>query len=158
MKTRMDTDDFRRAVETYADMVFRIAFQNVQNTADAEDAVQDVFLRLLKAAPFRDEEHLKAWLIRVTVNRCRSHWRTAWVRHTVPLDEACAALPAEDRSLWEELWSLPQKYRNVLYLHYYEGYTAPEIAALLKLPLNTVYTHLRRGKQALKSVILEEEA
>ena len=158
MKRNIDTSNIDEIVERYSDMVLRIAFQNLKNRVNAEDIVQEVFLKLF-STPKRpiEEEHLKAWLIRVTINLCKNYWKTAWVRNTVPLAEEQVSVSENSLSLWEELFSLPEKYRNVIYLHYYEGYTAPEISKILKIPLNTVYTHLNRGKKELKTIILEEE-
>lgn len=88
---------------------------------------------------------------------CKNYWKAAWIRKTVPLEENWLQISENNITLWEELWSLPAKYRNTLYLYYYEGYTVPEISVILQIPLNTAYTHLQRAKEKLKVIILEEE-
>lgn len=155
----MNTNNMEDIVEKYSDMILRIAYQNLKNKTGAEDILQEVFVKLIsvKNRPL-EEEHLKAWLIRVTVNLCKNYWKAAWIRKTVPLEENWLQISENNITLWEELWSLPAKYRNTLYLYYYEGYTVPEISVILQIPLNTAYTHLQRAKEKLKVIILEEES
>lgn len=155
----MNTNNMEDIVEKYSDMILRIAYQNLKNKTGAEDILQEVFVKLIsvKNRPL-EEEHLKAWLIRVTVNLCKNYWKAAWIRKTVPLEENWLQISENNITLWEELWSLPAKYRNTLYLYYYEGYTVPEISIILQIPLNTAYTHLQRAKEKLKVIILEEES
>ncbi len=155
----MNTNNMEDIVEKYSDMILRIAYQNLKNKTGAEDILQEVFVKLIsvKNRPL-EEEHLKAWLIRVTVNLCKKYWKAAWIRKTVPLEENWLQISENNITLWEELWSLPAKYRNTLYLYYYEGYTVPEISVILQIPLNTAYTHLQRAKEKLKVIILEEES
>lgn len=133
-------------------MVVRIAYQNLQNKADAEDVMQEVFLKLLRSpAPFESEEHLKAWLIRVTINQCRDLQKSAWRRKTVALSQAeDYAFDEEDRTLLQSLRSLSSPFRNVLYLYYYEGYTLSEIAKLTEENINTVNSRLQRARKKLK--------
>ena len=152
----MNTNNMEDIVEKYSDMILRIAYQNLKNKTGAEDILQEVFVKLIsvKNRPL-EEEHLKAWLIRVTVNLCKNYWKAAWIRKTVPLEENWLQISENNITLWEELWSLPAKYRNTLYLYYYEGYTVPEISVILQIPLNTAYTHLQRAKEKLKVIILE---
>lgn len=150
-------DDIEKTVELYADMILRIAVQNTQNRSDAEDIMQEVFLRLVKAPNFRDESHRKAWLIRVTINLSKNLKKSFWHRHTEPLPEEIALTDTE-RGVMEELWSLPKSYRNTLYLYYYEGYTVPEIARLLGKGENTVSSWLTRARSKLKKLVLEGEA
>ena len=119
---------FALAVQRYSDTVFRAAMHNCSCTADAEDVVQDVFEKLLNySGRFESEEHLKAWLLRVAINRCHDLTRAAHQKDT-ELDEN---LPApgtfEDGSVLDAVRSLPENYRNAIYLHYYEGYTAAEV-------------------------------
>lgn len=155
----MNTNNIEDIVEKYSDMILRIAYQNLKNKTGAEDILQEVFVKLIsvKNRPL-EEEHLKAWLIRVTVNLCKNYWKAAWIRKTVPLEENWLQISENNITLWEELWSLPAKYRNTLYLYYYEGYTVPEISVILQIPLNTAYTHLQRAKEKLKVIVLEEES
>ena len=123
---------FALAVQRYSDTVFRAAMHNCSCTADAEDVVQDVFEKLLcYNGRFESEEHLKAWLLRVTINRCHDLTRAARQKDT-ELDEN---LPApdqmEDGSVLDAVRALPENYRNAVYLHYYEGYTAAEVGRML---------------------------
>lgn len=146
--------EVNRAVEQYADTVRRLCMVHLKNYHDTEDIFQTVFLKyVLSSVVFKSAEHEKAWFIRVTINACRDFLKSFFRNHTVPLD----ALPAESAGLTEDnsdvlaaVLSLPAKYRNVVYLHYYEGYSAIEIGSILKKNVNTVYTLLTRARQLLK--------
>lgn len=143
-----------RAVERYADMVRRLCFVHLKNEADTEDIFQTVFLKyVLYRGEFESEEHEKAWFIRVTVNACRDLLRSFFRSRTVPQEElegVAAELPQERREVLDAVLSLPAKYRDAVYLHYYEGYTAPEIGKLIGKNTNTVYTLLTRARQLLR--------
>lgn len=143
-----------RAVEQYADTVRRLCAVHLKNDADTEDIFQTVFLKYaLSSVSFESPEHEKAWLIRVTVNACKDLLKSFFRRHTVPLEEAAefpAQLPPDYRDVWEAVFSLPQKYRDVVYLRYFEEYTAPEIGRILGKNVSTVYTLLTRSKQMLR--------
>lgn len=151
----MNPQDIDRTVETYADMLIRLAWQNTRSRADAEDIVQETFLRLLKQRPFDSEEHRKAWLIRVTVNLCKDFHKSAHRRKTVPLDEARDQAPEPEPELPEEFWALSERERSVLHLHYFEGYTIAEIASVLGKSPNTVGSWLTRAKARLKTMVWE---
>ena len=146
-----------RVGETYSSMLLRLACTRLDDPADAEDAVQEVFLRLLTARPvFRDAEHEKAWLIRTTLHRA-SDFRKAAARKNVPLDEAAqAAEPEVENGLRAAVLALPEKYSTVVHLHYYEGYSIKEIAKLLGIPAATVGTRLARGRERLRQMLKEE--
>lgn len=143
-----------RAIELYGDMVRRICLVHLKNHADTEDIFQTVFLKyLLYPSDFQNAEHEKAWLIRVTINACRDLLRSAFRKKTVSLDRLAdqpAALTEDSREVLEAVLGLPAKYRDVIYLYYYENYTAPEIGQILKKNPNTIYTLLNRGKKILK--------
>ncbi len=146
-------------VRTYADTVYRLAYAYMHNSADADDIFQDVFLKYAEKSPtFASEEHRKAWLIRVTVNRCRSHFRSNWWKRTAPLDEATqAAAPAPaDPALDEALARLPAKYRTVIHLHYFENYDTSEIADLTGQRPSTVRAQLTRARQMLGELLKGE--
>ena len=150
--------DFTQLVQDHTDMVFRIALNYTRNPTDAEDISQNVFFRLYKAkTDFDSREHIRNWLIRVTVNECK-RWLGAPWRQTVSLEDYAATLSAtaEDRAVLRAVLDLPRKYRMPIYLHYYEGYSAQEIADILKIPKGTVCTNLSRGRKMLK-IELEEE-
>ena len=145
------------AIERYADMVLRLCMVRLKNPQDAEDVVQTVFLKYtLSSQIFETADHEKAWLIRVTVNCCRDLLKSFFRKHTVSLEdisEYAVQTTPEQSSVLEAVRSLPKKYREVVYLHYYEGYTAPEIAGILHLHPNTVYTHLSRARDQLKEML-----
>ncbi len=154
MKTEAQVE---RAIAKYGDMVARICVLYLKNHADSEDIFQTVFLRYFqKAPPFDSDEHEKAWLLRVAINGCKDVLKSPW-RQRITSDEVLAELPApvreEQGELLEVVLSLPKKYKEVLYLHYYEDYPAQEIALILKKNINTVYTLLSRGRELLKQQI-----
>lgn len=142
-------------------LVYRVAFMQMKSHADAEDAVQEVFVRLLKYQPqFEDKEHEKAWFIRTTINICKDIIKSKWHSTTVSIDKIpdaekehfCLPLIKEDETLWSVM-ELPEKYRDCIYFFYYEDYSIKEIAELLKMPENTVKTNLKRGREALKKAL-----
>ena len=151
MRSEQDT---ARAIERYSDTVRRLCTVHLKNDADTEDIFQTVFLKyVLSPVCFENEEHEKAWFIRVTINACRDLLKSFFCRRTLPLDAAAelpAQLPPDYRDVWEAVFSLPQKYRDVVYLHYFEDYTAPQISRILGKNVNTVYTLLSRSKQMLR--------
>lgn len=146
--------EVNRAIEQYADMVFRLCMVNLKNQADAEDVFQTVFLKYtLHSKPFDSPAHEKAWLIRVTVNACKDLLKNFFRRNTVPLEEAASVITPEQLNVLEAVRTLPKDYRDAVYLHYYEGYTAPEIANILNKNPNTVYTHLTRAREMLRDML-----
>lgn len=150
---RFEIDD---AVRTYADMVYRLAVLNTNNEQEAEDAFQEVFLKLFRHKDsIQSEAHLKAWLIRVTVNQCRSMATSAWNRRTVSLEAVAeAAAPQNDENyseVYDAVKMLPDKYREVIHLFYYEQLPISQIAQLLGRNEATVKTHLARGRSLLKN-------
>lgn len=149
--------EVNRAIEQYADMVLRLCMVSLKNTADAEDVVQTVFLKYtLSNQSFETADHEKAWLIRVTVNCCRDLLKSFFRKYTVSLEDIAEytdRTTPEQSDVLEAVRSLPKKYREVVYLHYYEGYTAPEIAGILHQNPNTVYTHLSRARDLLKEML-----
>ena len=146
--------EVNKAVEQYSDTVRRVCMLYLKNYADTEDIFQTVFLKyVLSSAAFESEEHEKAWIIRVTINACKDLLGSFFRKRTVSLDEVME-LPAQTfqdhREVLEAVLSLPQKYRDVVYLHYFEDYTAPQISRILRKNVNTVYTLLTRSKQMLR--------
>lgn len=148
--------EVNRAVEQYADTVRRICLVHLKNYADTEDIFQTVFVKyLLYTAPFASPEHERAWIIRVTINACKDLLRSVFRRRTLSLEEV-AEQPApadEHRAVLQAVQALPAAYRDVVYLHYYEGYTAPEIAEILGKNVNTVYTRLTRARGLLRRTL-----
>lgn len=148
--------EVNRAVEQYADTVRRICLVHLKNYADTEDIFQTVFVKyLLHTAPFASPEHERAWVIRVTINACKDLLRSVFRRRTVPLEDVAElpAQPEEHRAVLQAVQALPGAYRDVVYLHYYEGYTAPEIAGILGKNVNTIYTRLTRARGLLRQAL-----
>lgn len=153
-------EQFTCLVKKYIDTVFRVALNYTRSVPDAEDITQNVFLSLLRQKQdFAGDEHIKAWLIRVTVNESKKWHRSPW-RKYVLFDEYVASLPQaseQDRDILEAVMALPRKYRLPIYLYYYEEYSTQEIAEILKIPKGTVCTYLSRGRERLKMEFQEDE-
>lgn len=148
-------EELNRAIDLYSDTVKRICLVHLKNEADTEDIFQTVFLKyILSPAVFDSTEHEKAWIIRVTINACKDLLKSFFRTHTIPLEAVQEQLSADasdtTREVIDAVLRLPEKYRKVIYLHYYEGYTAPQVGKILGKNVNTVYTYLQRGKQLLK--------
>lgn len=145
------------AIERYGDTVQRLCLIRLKSHADTEDIFQTVFLKYaLRDAPFDSEAHEKAWFIRVTLNACKDLLKSFFRSRTVSLEELpglAAQAGPEYSPVLEAVLALPQKYRDVVYLHYHEGYTAAEIGALLKKNTNTVYTLLSRAREQLRETL-----
>ena len=158
MKVTRNEECVSQVITKYADMVLRLALLHLKNRADAEDVFQDVFAKLFdKEQAFNDEEHLKAWLIRCTTNRCKNLFGSYWFRNKTSLDSL--ELPVEDKAEGEViscLTQLPVPYRTVIYLYYYEGYSSSEIAEILGTNDVTVRTRLKRGRAMLKQKLQKE--
>lgn len=139
---------------TYGDMVYRLALVRTRSAADAEDVVQEVFLRCLKNSPsFTSAEHQKAWLIKVTVNCTKSLLGSAFRRHAVPEDaagELAADAQESDSTVYDAVLRLPEKYRTAIHLFYYEDYSVKEIASMMRTTESTVKSWLHRARGMLK--------
>ena len=155
MSPTLDRQEAERLAETYADLILRLAYTYLNHTQDAQDICQTVFLKLLEKAPaFASPAHEKAWIIRTTANACKDSLRAAH-RRNVGL-EAAAATPAPaapDSDVLDAVMALPRKYREALYLHYYEGYSVREIASLLGQSESAVSAHLSRGRKSLRTTL-----
>lgn len=154
----MDKFSFTCAVEKYQDMVYRVALHALGSPQDGDDAVQEVFLRLYQyTGDFDGAEHLRRWLLRVTVNYCRDVLKSPWRKRRAPLEEA--SLPAfqqpEEQGLYEAVMALPEKYRTVLDLFYYEELSVREIAGILRIDTSAVTTRLSRAREQLKLKLKE---
>ena len=153
------SDRLEELVDRHEDTLFRAALAILGDVQEAEDAVQDTFLRYLEKRPeLRDGGHEKAWLLKVTANRCKSILRTRRRRPTVELLDIYP-VPEEEgsRELMEAILTLPANQRSAVHLHYYEGYTSEEIGAILGQRPGTVRSHLSRARDALRRYLLEEE-
>lgn len=156
----LTNERFTCLAQRYIDTVYRVALNYIKSPSDADDITQNVFLKLLQEKkPFAGDDHIKHWLIRVTVNECRNLVRSRWWR-AESIEEYAGQLVFDNRAqsdLFHMVMALPRKYRLPIYLHYYEGYSTQEIGQLLKLPKNTVCTQLKRGRELLKESLQEVE-
>ena len=150
-----------RAIDRYADLVRRVCMIHLKNHADTEDIFQTVFLKYVTGTTeFESEEHEKGWFIRVTINACKDLLRSFFRSRTVSLDDLLEQpdqVLEDHREVLEAVLALPDKYRDVVYLHYYEGYTAPEIGTILHKNPNTVYTLLTRARDELRKMLGGED-
>ena len=153
-------EQFNQAVTENMDTVYRIALNYLRDPSGAEDICQEVFLRLFRRQPeLEDKDHCRNWLIHVCINECKRVLASPW-RKTEPLEDL-AELPSfsdpADRTMYDLVMNLPEKYRVVLYLYYYEGYSSGEIARFLRVLPATVRSRLDRGRKQLKQMLLEAE-
>ena len=154
-------DRFETAYTNYADAMYRIALSHMSRREDAEDVVHDVFIKYMQASPsFADDDPERAWLIRVTVNRCRDLLRRRTIRRYVGFDEI-EEIPAEEETYEGQgvvsmISTLPEKYRSVMVLHYLEGYSVEECANILGLSASGIKMRLSRGREMLKKTIEKE--
>ena len=153
---RMET---QALAETYRDRLFAAAFQVCGNAADAEDAAQEALLRYhISEKQFESEQHIRAWLLRVAINCAKNASRSFFRRNTVPLETYMETLvfdSGESREIFREVMSLPEKYRLVIHLYYYEDYSVAEIGRILALTESNVKVRLSRGRQQLKKALQE---
>ena len=153
---RMET---QALAEIYRDRLFAAAFQACGNAADAEDAAQEALLRYhTSEKQFESEQHIRAWLLRVAINCAKNVSRSFWRRNTVPLEDYMDSLEfdsGESRQIFREVMNLPEKYRLVIHLYYYEDYTVAEIGEILSLTESNVKVRLSRGRQLLKKNLQE---
>lgn len=139
-------------------MVYRLAYSYTNSKYDAEDIYQDVFLKYWQTKKvFENEEHKKAWLIKVTINCCKKLWLSSWKRKTIPLDDEIKFEMQEEQELYNEIKKLPKKYRVVIHLFYYEQYQIKDISKILEQKESTIRTWLTRARRMLKNYIKEED-
>jgi len=151
-KSLRTDDDIEQVFHQYADLVYRLAFSQTQNKNDADDVFQEVFLRYMKETKaFVSEEHEKAWLIRVTINCSKKLWSSAWSRRTVALDENMIAEQPEETEVYSALMQIPQKYRTVIHLFYYEDMPVAKISEVLGMKESAVRTQLTRARNLLRT-------
>ena len=153
----MDEAQFEEIAERYRDNLFAIAFQYTKNAADADDMVQIALIKCYHAEkPFENEQHIRNWLIRVTVNECKRYLVSPWRRYTAPIEDYAETLgfeTPEQSSLFLAVMALPQKYRVPIHLYYYEEYSVREVAQILGLRESAVQTRLLRARQKLKQTL-----
>ena len=157
----MDPVKYRSITDRYIDSVYKAALSCSRCREDAEDAVQTAFLKLLKTdTEFTDDEHVKRWLIRVAVNECKSGFRSFWHRNKVSFDDLDVEPSYRDEThsdLLGTLARLPQNYKSVIHLYYYEGYDVRETAEILGISESNVQIRLMRARKKMKE-LLETEA
>lgn len=157
---KVTQDYINHLADKYINTVLRISYTYLGNRADAEDTVQDVFLQIIDKKPeFNDETHEKAWIVRTTVNMCKNKLNLFWNKNKISIDDA------QDFAVYDEydtgsevlkaVLSPPPKYRIVIYMYYYEGYSTPEIAKLTSQNDSTVRSLMRRAKDKLKNILKE---
>ncbi len=141
-------------IRNYSNMVYRLALARTRNIDIAEDVYQDVFLRLARKNPkFENEEHAKAWLIKVTINCSKNIMNSGFEKHRAELEENLKFETPERHSIYYAILELPTKYRTVIHLYYYEGYSIKEISKILKKTENTVKSQLSRARMKLEKII-----
>ncbi len=170
---KMDTysnDEIEFFLHEYGNMVYRLAYINVKTKEQAEDILQDVFLKLMQQTTRLDSnEHLRAWLLRTTINCCKDHWKSAWFKRRVSMNEvpettytqaavfnSGTGTTTPTGFVTERVKMLPAKYKQIIHLYYYEEYNLKEIAGILQINENTVRTRIVRGRELLKKYLGEE--
>lgn len=144
----------KEMLDKYSDMVYRIALTRCKNKESAEDVYQTVFLKYSEKMPkFESEEHSKAWFIKVTINLSKNENTSAWNNKVVALDESIQFESKKDSDIFIDICKLPQNYKSVIYLMYYEGYKVKEIADILEASEGTIKTWLYRAREILKESI-----
>ena len=152
---------FEELYEKYATDVLRVSYFYLGDRQKAEDVCQDVFVRLITNAPVLQEGREKAWLLKVALNRCRDLWRGAWVKRVILGSPAFELIPAPDeidkladqQEIMGAIHQLPASFREVILLHYYQGYGITEIAEMMDLPEGTISSRLSRGRKKLESIL-----
>ena len=157
----MNTDRLAELYDKYHNSVYRMAFSYCRNRSDAEDIMQDVFIRLFSVnIDFYDEQKEKSWLLKVTINKCRDMFRSLRYRYSlnsVPLEEAALTYETpEENEVYHAVMSLPTKYRIVIHLYYYEDYSVKEISAITGNNESAVQTQLYRARRKLKEILGKE--
>ncbi|GFZ33301.1 hypothetical protein CSC2_38270 [Clostridium zeae] len=153
------TDNFSQKYKLYSDMLFKICMIYLGNKEDAEEAVQESFLKLIYKSPqFNNNEHEKAWLIRVTINVCKDILRSIWRKRVINIEDIERYYDSsKEIEIMEEIIRLPSKYKDVIYLYYFEDYSIKDISKILKVTESAVKMRLKRGRHALKIELEGEE-
>ena len=154
----MRNKDIENIVRKYANLVYRVAFTILKNESDTEDIFQEVFMKICSNnIKFMNEDHEKAWIIRVTKNQCLDFLKRSSNKNKIELEENIQAKTSENFSyVTEEVMKLPEKYRAIIYLFYYEGYKISEIASILEINESTIKSQLVRARDLLKERLKEE--
>ena len=151
-------EQFNKKYDVYSNMLYRICMMYLKNPTDVEDAMQDIFIKLLySASKFKTDDDEKRWLVRVTINVCKDHIKQYWNKKTVPIEAACeiSRFP-ETNELHNLIMKLPEKYRTVIFLHYTEGFSIEEISKICLVGLSAIKMRLVRGREMLKKEMEEQ--
>lgn len=155
----MDSAEYNRIAEKYIDTVYRAVYSYCKNKSDAEDAVQNTFIKLLRTdIEFNSEEHIKRWLIKVAVNECKNVWKSFWRRNIVSFDDLDSEpeyTHPDKQDISSEIIKLPKKYSMVIHLYYYEGYNVKEIAEIMNITESNVQVRLLRARKKLEEFLRE---
>lgn len=146
----MEETKFEQMFHQYKDMVYRVAFLYLKNEADALDIVQNTFIKLLTKNDFIDDEHIKRWLLKVCINLCKNNLKSYRNRNVVSFEEEYYRIDNIDLQLKELVFKLAPKYKGVIHLYYYEGYSVKEIAAIINISESSVKQRLKRAREKLK--------
>ena len=156
----MPSQNIEELYKRHYKMVYRVCYSYLKNADDTKDAVSEIFLKLIQAKiTFKTAEHEKAWLLRTTINYCKDFLKS-WRRKNVNIDDYTyieGANPFKNNEILRTVMELPDKYKYVIHLHYYEGYTTEEISKILKKPRSTILYHLQEARKILKGVLENEE-
>lgn len=156
----MEEQEARRLVECYSDMILRLSLSYLKSRQEAEDICQNVFLKYISTnATFQSKEHEKAWIIRTTINACKDTLKSAYRKRMVVTEDVWTGVTQDENAFWEvreAVLALPIKYRIVIYLYYFEGYSAKEIAKMLGKTQNAVSLSLSRGRRKLREMLENE--
>lgn len=157
-------EEVRNAIHLYGDSVKRVCMVYLKNSTDTEDIFQNVFIKYATRSPqFESDEHEKAWVLRVAINECKDFLKSFYKRNIMPtrpdllIHQQTTSLSTERSKVLEAVLSLPRRYREVIYLFYYEDYSAVKIAEVLNKNANTIYTRLARGRDMLKAELGDEK-
>lgn len=156
----MDKEEFVKKILEYKDTVFRVAYSYTKNKSDAEDISQEVFLKFYTSmAKFEDSEQLKAWLIRITINKSKDLLKSSWFsKRSDETDlQQSFTMNQSQSEILEAVLSLPEKYKIVIHLYYYEGYSLNEISEITSTKISTLQTRLQRGRKLLGKKLKEED-
>ena len=149
-----NTEKIKNVIEKYSDIVYKIAITRTGSIENAEDIFQEAFIKYSKKNPnFENEEHEKAWFIKVTINLTKNLHNEAWNRKTTPLEDNIKFENKEEEDVFSAVNQLPQNYKTVIYLFYYEGYKVKEISKIMNTREGTIKTWLSRARESLKEKI-----
>ena len=153
-------NDFIKIYHLIKNDLLRLAYSYTKNLSDAEDIIQEVFIKLYENfSKFNDEDHLKKWCIKVTINKCKNLYFSSWqrkIKYLTKIDENKSSLILPENNLLTAILELPKKYRIVIILYYYNGYKIKEISQILKIKETTIKTQLKRAKNKLEIILKEE--